>query len=151
MTLQLELKKAINTIIIKMGDSFETHNNILHFIIDTLEEQGYSDLIDELGRDGTVNIIINELKLVCNDIEYQSSIESVIANGLSDYFTTPKTTIAEAAKLYAENYNITGNFDVVINHIVTEMVEPILMEHKSMTIREAILLIGRNFVPIANV
>ncbi len=143
MTVQQELKTAINEIIIEMGDTFDSHDNILHFIIDTLEYKGFSDSIDEVGEEKTIDIIIKELKLICNDLEYQSSIESVIANGLSEYFITPNTNIAEAARLYADRYKITGNFDEVINHVVSGMVEPVLKSNKGMTIREAILLIGK--------
>jgi len=144
MTVHNDLKQAINKIIINMGETFEEHDNILHFIIDSLEDKGFSDDIDSMGIKQTIDIITKELKLICSNLHYQSSIESVIANGLRDFFITPKTTISEAACLYAKNYNITGDFDEVINHVVTEMVEPVIKANTDMTIRDAIIFIGES-------
>ncbi|MFV1982713.1 MAG: hypothetical protein ACC657_04170 [Thiohalomonadales bacterium] len=142
MSTEKKLINAINTIILEMGDTFESHDNILNFIIDTLENKGFSNSIDDIGNEKTIEMIIYELKLVCNDLEYQSALESVIAIGLKEFFVTPKTTIAEAARLYATHFNHTGNFDEIINNVVTSMVEPILRKSKQLTIREAIILLG---------
>lgn len=141
---QKKLTQAIRNIIVEMGEAIEIPENTVHYILTILVIKGFNETIASFGEDSCKLIIAKELENVCEKLLYQSAVEHVIALGLSEFFTTNNTTIGKAVRLYADFHHINGSIDVVLNHVIIGIVEPVIEKNQQMSLREAIISVSQN-------
>jgi len=144
MSSQIELRNAIKRIINSMRINFDISENIIQNISDKLVAKGYKKQIEVLGNALIMELIADELDLLCDDLIYQISIERVVSFGLKDHYRNSNYSFDDAANNYAKCNLIDGDIDEILSQVVTNIVTPVMKQNPDMTRREAIILIGQN-------